>query len=205
MDPNLFSIFSTLFFVVDPIGLTPFFIGYLSPYEKQQRKRIIIRAHLIAILISLSFILLGDVIVMFLGVSPASFIIAGGVLLFLISIDMLYARPVGPRTANKGNPKDGDPAVYPLAIPMLSGPGNVAALLMFTTHAEPGWMARGSIALISVGVFFISSLILLSGVSLIKFLGETGISVMHRMMGLILSALSVQFILNGLKSAGILG
>ncbi len=89
---NILSLFFTLFFVVDPLGLIPFYLTLLARYNRKEQIRIILKSNLIAALISLLFVALGDRILAYLGISSASFVIAGGVLLFLIAIDMIYAR-----------------------------------------------------------------------------------------------------------------
>lgn len=203
------SIFFTLFFVVDPMGLIPFFLSTLAPYSSIERRRIILKSNIIATLVSFTFIFVGDVILDYLKIEPAAFAIAGGVLLFLIAIDMIYARPARTKTG-KGGPQEqggdteGDVSVFPLAIPMLSGPGNLAALILFSARFPGNWTAKFVIAGISATVFLLSSVILLLSLNMIRILGETGISVIHRMMGLILAALSIQFIINGLAQIGLI-
>ena len=114
------SVFFTLLFIVDPLGLIPVFIYYLSDYTKNQKKIIIVKATLISISISVFFIIFGKHLLKFLGIAPGSFLIAGGILLFMISIEMLFGKQSQIKTGNEEDKKDfSDISVFPLAIPLL--------------------------------------------------------------------------------------
>ena len=117
---------------------------------------------------------------------------------------MLFARPSRTKIQNGDDiTKQGDDvSVYPLAIPMLCGPGNIAALLMFSSQVYEDAIMLIAIILISTSIFIIAMIVMFFCVYIEKILGETGISVIHRIMGLILSAMAVQFILNGIKQTG---
>lgn len=199
------SVFFTLFFVVDPLGLVPVFLSYLSGYEADNRRRIVVKAVVIALAVSLFFIFLGNALLRFLGISAGSFLIAGGILLFLIAIDMLFARPARTKVSEESaSDVEGDISVFPLAIPMLCGPGNIAALLMFSAQVQDDPVGLSLLVLITIVVFALALIIMFLAVSLQRLLGDTGLSVIQRLMGLILSALAVQFIANGLKKFGVL-
>lgn len=199
------SVFFTLFLVVDPLGLIPVFVMYLQGYSASFRRRIIIKATVIAFAVSVFFVVLGDYFLKFIGVSAASFLIAGGALLFLIAIDMLFARDDRTRrpAADAAPGVEEDVSVFPLAIPMISGPGTIAALLMFSAQVRGD--ARGTLVIIALAaaVMMITMAVMFLSVHLKRLIGETGISVIQRLMGLILSAMAVQFIVNGLKGIGI--
>ena len=201
------TIFFTLFFVVDPLGLIPVFIMYLSGYRDYKRKWIIIRAISISIAVSVFFILLGKYLLRFLGISSGSFLVAGGILLFIIAMEMLLGRSSRFKMPGIGEheqpDEDSDVSVFPLAIPMLCGPGNIAALVMFSTQADGNYWEMILIAAISIAVFMIAMGVMFFSIRISAFLGATGISIIQRLMGLILSAMSVQFIRNGLLQMGI--
>ncbi len=205
------TVFFTLFFVVDPLGLIPIFISYLTGREGREKKRIIIKATIISILISTFFILFGRYLLLFLGISTGAFLVAGGILLFLISIEMLFGLPS--RAKVPMSCEDGsavaqesplDVAVFPLAIPMLCGPGNIAALIMFGSQASGDITRMVTLIAISASVFLIAMVTMFFSRYIESFLGDTGISILQRLIGLILSALSVQIIKNGLAGMGIL-
>ncbi|MBN2159454.1 MAG: MarC family protein [Spirochaetes bacterium] len=201
------TVFFTLFFVVDPLGLMPVFIMYLSGYSEARRKSIIIRSILISIAVSIFFIILGKYLLRFLGISTGSFLVAGGILLFIIAMEMLLGRPsrAKMRDVNEcGQPEDDkDISVFPLAIPMLCGPGNIAALVMFSTQAGGDAVKLAVIVALSVTVFLLAMAAMFFSVGISSFLRATGISIIQKLMGLILSAMSVQFIRNGLMELGI--
>ena len=201
------TIFFTLFFVVDPLGLIPVFLFYLTGQRDHKRKRIIIRSIGISIALSVFFILLGRYLLRFLGISTGSFLVAGGILLFIIAIEMLLGQPSRVRMRDVGEQEqpeeEHDVSVFPLAIPMLCGPGNIAALIMFSTQAEGDIVKIAIIVALSVTVFLLAMVVMLFSDRIGAFVGSTGISIMQRLMGLILSAMSVQFIRNGLFELGI--
>ena len=202
------TVFFTLFFVVDPLGLIPVFLLYLSGYRESKRKLIIIKSILISIAVSVFFILLGKYLLRFLGISSGSFMIAGGILLFIISMEMLLGQASRVKMRDIGDQEqpedDRDISVFPLAIPMLCGPGNIAALVMFSAQAEGDIMKITIIMTLSVAVFIIAMLAMFFSLYIGNVLGRTGISIIQKLMGLILSAMSVQFIVNGLSQMGII-
>ena len=200
------TVFFTLFFVVDPLGLIPVFVAYLAPYDVAYRKKVIVKSTAISIIVSLFFIFSAHIFLRFIGITPGAFMIAGGILLFVIAMDMLLARP---RRTQKLDDKDYDAdtdiAVFPLAIPFLCGPGNIAALLMFSSQAQGDIIKLGIISVISAVTFLIAMVVMALAGRLQRVLGQTGISVIHKLMGLILSAMAVQFIINGLMQINIIG
>ena len=203
------TVFFTLFFVVDPLGLIPVFIFYLSGYREGKKRPVIIRAILISIAVSVFFVLLGKYLLKFLGISSGSFLVAGGILLFIIAMEMLLGQVSKVRMLDvdgKERPEeDRDVSVFPLAIPMLCGPGNIAALVMFSAQAHGDMVQLGIIIVISITVFIIAMIVMFFSSYIGRILRETGISIVQRLMGLILSAMSVQFIMNGLSQLGVIG
>ncbi len=202
------TVFFTLFFVVDPLGLIPVFLMYLSGYHDVRRKWIILRSILISIGVSVFFILFGKYLLRFLGISSGSFLIAGGILLFIIAMEMLLGQVSRIKMRYVGDDEqpeeDRDVSVFPLAIPMLCGPGNIAALLMFSTQADGDVMKLIVIMAVSITVFIIAMIVMFFSTYVGSALGNTGISIIQKLMGLILSAMSVQFIRNGLSELGVI-
>jgi multiple antibiotic resistance protein len=202
------TVFFTLFFVVDPLGLIPVFLMYLSGYRGVRRKWIILRSILISIGVSVFFILFGKYLLRFLGISSGSFMIAGGILLFIIAMEMLLGRVSRIKMRYVGDDEqpeeDRDVSVFPLAIPMLCGPGNIAALLMFSSQADGDIMKIVVILIVSITVFIIAMIVMFFSTYVGNALGHTGISIIQKLMGLILSAMSVQFIRNGLSQLGVI-
>jgi multiple antibiotic resistance protein len=193
--------FSAIFSVVDPLGVVPVYIAMTAADSRAHKRRTALRASLtMAIALGL-FAAAGAFILRFFGVSIGAFRMAGGILLLLLAIDMLRAQPSRQRTTpeeeREGLEKP-DVSIFPLAIPMLSGPGSFATVMVLMTRAN-GWWQRGivfaSIALTGVLTFFI-----LLGASVAeRRLGRTGINVLHRVMGLLLASIAVQFVVDGLR------
>ena len=193
--------FSAVFSVVDPFGVVPVYIAMTAADSREHKRRTALRASVTMVIALALFAAAGVWILRFFGVSIGAFRIAGGVLLLLLAIDMLRAQPSRQRTTpeeeREGLEKP-DVSVFPLAIPMLSGPGSFATVMVLMTRAN-GWWQRGivfaSIFLTGVLTFFI----LLGAVFAEKRLGKTGINVLHRVMGLLLAAIAVQFVVDGAR------
>jgi multiple antibiotic resistance protein len=204
MDPNfLITAFVALFVVIDPIGLAPLFLALTAGMSPQKRRAVGIRACTVAIGILLLFSVFGTSILTFIGISMPAFRIAGGILLFLTALDMLFERRTKRRedTADDEEPDD-DPSVFPLAIPLIAGPGAIATVILLVgqTDTTAGYFAvMGVLAAVLALVF----LMFLSASTLERMLGKTGITVVTRLLGMLLAALSVQFVLDGLSSFGL--
>jgi multiple antibiotic resistance protein len=197
-----FSAVVTLFIVVDPIALAPLFIGLTGHMGQPQRVHLARRSVFVAAGIMLTFVVIGKPLLTALGISLDASYIAGGVLLFLIAIDMLFARTSRtretPEEAAEGMTV-ADISVFPLAIPIMSGPGSIATIVLFMSQAgtHPYKIASvvGGIVIALASCYLVMRL---SG-PLMSVLRTTGIAVIGRVMGLILAALAAQFVLNGVE------
>ena len=198
------QIFFTVFIVIDPVGIVPLFISTTGRMSESEKRRTIWTAASVAFIVMSVFILAGRFILSFFGIAPGSFYIAGGVLFFLISVDMLFGQPKRTKTSKGEGEDSSSVAVFPLAIPMISGPGTITTLMLFssdaTSYLEVTLMLFGAILISLVAVV----LAMFSSKYILKVLGKTGVSVVERIMGLILSGLAVQFVYNGLLKLGIL-
>jgi multiple antibiotic resistance protein len=198
----LFTAFATLFVVIDPIGLTPIFVALTQGITPQKRKAIALRACVIAFVILSLFGLLGDSVLGFAGISMPAFQIAGGALLFLTALEMLFELR-GKRRSDKREDDDRDPSVFPLGIPLIAGPGAIASIILLTNDArENSWQFVGVFGAMFVVILAVVALFMMAGV-IERSLGKTGILVVSRLFGILLAALAVQFILNGLTNFGI--
>ncbi|NRB04687.1 MAG: MarC family protein [Rhodobacteraceae bacterium] len=198
----LITSFVTMFVVIDPIGLLPLFVALTQGQTQSARVKIAIRACGIAMLVFLAFALFGEALLNFVGISMPAFRIAGGILLFITALDMLFERRTK-RREDKTEEEEGDPSVFPLAIPLISGPGGIASIILLTGQ-NPGWDGMAAVlgvtALILVGTFV---LFLAAGL-LERAMGRTAILVVTRLLGMLLAALSVQFVLDGIAAYGFL-
>jgi len=194
--------FAALFIIVDPIGNIPLFMPLLDRFRERDRKAMIRMAVLIAAITLIILTLTGNLIFKILGIEMYSFRIAGGILLLIISIEMLFGRKS--RTASSEEDltlgKKVDVAVTPLAIPLLTGPGAITTGIVLIDSART--MLSKVVVLLDIVLVFLLSYIILSRSSLVyKILGKTGTKVLVRIMGLMLSAISVQFIISGISDA----
>jgi multiple antibiotic resistance protein len=191
--------FVTLLVVVDPVGVAPMLVAVTREQSVEARRRTLLRAVIIAALVALFFLLAGRLLLSHLGVSVHAFAISGGVLLFATALPMLFGhRPVlqGPERGDL-HPGAEDPAVFPLAIPLLSGPGTIATLLLLANQARGDTLRTAVLVLITGAVFLLSWAILQAGERLLASLGTGGINILTRVLGLVLSALAVQYVLDG--------
>jgi multiple antibiotic resistance protein len=195
--------FATAFTIIDPIGMIPMTLGATARDLPARRNQIIDQAVLVAAAIILFMGLVGRLILGYLGITLPAFTIAGGVLLFLIAIDMLFARPT-PTGAKRTEAEEREaaqtenPAVFPLAVPMIAGPGTIATVLLLVTLAHGDRLEFVVIALAYAIALFVTWLCMRGSSFLIRVIGTTGIHVVSRLLGIILAALAVQFVLNGL-------
>jgi len=199
----LITAFATLFVVIDPPGLIPLFIALTPGMSSAQRRAIGLRACLVAITILTLFGLLGEAVLGFIGISMPAFRIAGGILLFLTALDMLFERRTQ-RREGQTTVHEHDPSVFPLAIPLISGPGAIATMILLVGQSST-W--QGVVAVHLVMIFVVSlgfALFLVAG-PLEKVLGRTGTVVITRLLGMLLAALSVQFVIDGIKGTGLIG
>lgn len=203
MDPAfLISAFVTLFVVIDPIGLTPIFIALTPGMTANQRRAIAVRATAIAAGLLFLFAFLGEQVLGFIGISMPAFRIAGGILLFLTALDMLFERRSKRREGQAEAEDVPDPSVFPIAIPLIAGPGAIASIILLTGEAE-GTVGMVSVLGVMVGVLLLAFLFFLSATVIERALGKTGIVVVTRLLGMLLAALSVQFVLDGIQGFGL--
>ncbi|MHB1844383.1 MAG: MarC family protein [Deltaproteobacteria bacterium] len=195
--------FTGIFTVVDPLSALPLFVAMTGQDSQQARRAMAKRASFAAALILSAFALAGGLLFKFFGVTLPAFKVAGGLLLLLMAIDMLRAQTsrvrASPEETAEGAAKE-DVAIFPLATPLLAGPGSIATTMVFMGRSTAWWQAIPVLAAVLVTCFI--SYWLLRGAALIdRLLGRTGMNVLNRVMGLILAAIAVQFILDGLSGA----
>ncbi len=196
---------ASILFVVDPLGALPAYLAMTGEDEPAQRRRTARRAALVATLVLALFAASGNALLHLLGLTMPAFQIAGGLILFLVAIDMIRAQRAtqeGPDEVSEGTAK-ADVAVTPLAVPMLAGPAALSAVTMLAGRAAN----TAEVAAVYGAIFLPGGAIygtLLLAEPLHRGLGRTGIHVLSRVLGLILAAIAVQFVLDGLRAAGVL-
>ncbi|SMX36737.1 MarC family protein [Maliponia aquimaris] len=198
----LISAFVTLFVVIDPIGLTPMFIALTQDTDAAHRRAVALRSCAVAIGILTLFAFFGEAVLGFVGISMPAFRIAGGILLFLTALDMLFDRRTKRREDNAEREDFPDPSVFPLAIPLIAGPGAIASMILLAGRAGDGLEMAGILAVMA-GVICVALALFLVAGAIEHLLGRVGIIVITRLLGMLLAALSVQFVLDGLRSFGL--
>ncbi|MFN4171376.1 MAG: MarC family protein [Pseudorhodobacter sp.] len=199
----LITAFATLFVVIDPPGLIPLFIALTPGMSPAQRRSIGLRACVVAIAILTLFGLVGEAVLGFIGISMSAFRIAGGILLFLTALDMLFERRTQ-RREGQATINDHDPSVFPLAIPLIAGPGAIATMILLVGQSG-GWQGTLAVHLVMLAVVLMAFLLFLVAGPLERALGRTGTVVITRLLGMLLAALSVQFVIDGVRGTGLIG
>jgi multiple antibiotic resistance protein len=200
----LLNTFVVLFIVIDPVGLAPMFIALTPGASPAYQRKMAFNGTLLASGMLLVFYFLGDALLNALGIGIPAFRIAGGALLFLLAIDMVFARQSGLRSTTTREQLEAetkqDISVFPLAFPLIAGPGALTTVLLMSTTAKSALVFGGILVLLLV-VLGITLVSLLYATRILKFLGETGTNVISRLFGLILAALAVQYMLDGIHSS----
>jgi multiple antibiotic resistance protein len=189
---DLLSAVITLFLIMDPLGNVPIFLSVLKNVAPERRRKVLVREVLIAYFVLLFFLLLGDVVLRALQVDQESISIAGGIVLFIIALRMIF-----PQTRTHGALPEGEPLIVPLAIPLIAGPSALAALLLLQ-RADPGGTAELWVAM--TVAWLLTAAILVAAPFFYRVLGERGLMAMERLMGMVLVMISVQMLLNGIRA-----
>jgi len=198
----VFSTLTTLLLVVDAPAAVPMFLSMTGADSEEHRRRTAFRAAVAAGIVLTAFGALGGLIFRVLGISLGAFRIAGGVLLFLLAIDMLRAQRSRQRTSPEEEAEGvdrPDVSIFPLAIPMLAGPGATSTVMVLVTRAGQIWqyaVVFGSIVLTAWAAYWM----LRGALTVQRRLGRTGMNVLQRVMGLILAATAVQFVVEGVSN-----
>jgi multiple antibiotic resistance protein len=199
---------SSIFFLVDPFAAMPTFLAITAGSDAVRRKRIARKASLTALIFLSLFAVAGRYIFMMFGITLPAFEIAGGVILLLIGLDMLEARR-SPTQETSGDTeaataKDADDAgIVPLGIPMLAGPGAIASVMVLVGQVQTSWQMAAILASILITAA-ICYFVLGNSDRVARALGDTGIRILVRIMGLLLVALAVQYFVNGMADLGVI-
>jgi multiple antibiotic resistance protein len=194
----------TFLVIIDPPGCAPIFASLTRGTSPAHRRAMAIRSSLIAWIILMFFALLGKPMLHALGISLASFRIAGGIMLFFIALDMVFERRTERREKRaesiEGTPGAEDISVFPMAIPMISGPGSIASAMLWVSRADNIAQIAVVLAAITV-VMLITMAVLLAAGPLMRLIGERVEAMITRILGVILAALAAQFVIDGLKQS----
>jgi multiple antibiotic resistance protein len=199
--------FATAFTIIDPVGMIPLTVSVTADATAERRGKIVDQAVLVAAAVILIMGVVGKPILDSLGITLPAFTIAGGALLFLISVDMLFGRKTGVKQTPEEEREDAvssNPAVFPLAVPMIAGPGTIATVLVLVTLAAGDREELAVVFAAYASAMAVTWLCMRLSSQLLRVIGTTGIHVVTRLFGILLSALAVQFVLNGLAATPLL-
>jgi MarC family membrane protein len=194
MPGQFLSAIILLLLVVDPFGNVPLVNAMLADVPLARRRRVVVRECGIAFMVLAAFMAFGPEILLVMHLSETSLSIAGGVILFMIAIRMVFAHPEGAFGLQQGR---GEPLIVPLAIPLIAGPSALATVMLLASH-EPRQL--GMLAAALVVALGITTTVLLAGERLQRWMGDRGMQAMARLMGLILTAIAVEMLLGGLRA-----
>jgi len=209
MIEQLVKTFVVFFLVIEPISLVPMFAALTRGGEPGYRRKMAYKSIAISALIFVLFAVAGGYVLQALGVTVNAFKIAGGVLLFLLAVDMVFARQSGLRSTTVREQDEAryreDISVFPLAFPLIAGPGALATLLLFVVDARGQPLALLSLLAVIFGVLAITLVLLLATTRIMRVMGVTGANVISRLLGVVLAALAVQYVLDGVRNAFLIG
>lgn len=201
--------FATYFVAIDPIGLVPIFLSLTPNATARQRRKIAARAIITASILLLLFAAFGKAVLGFLGIGLPAFQIAGGLMLFLIAVEMLFEKRTERRSksaAEAGGEDHGadDVGVFPLGVPLIAGPGAIAATILLMGQHQGDYAAQGAVVAVLLGVLLITFLFFFAADRLGRMTGPTFTKALTRVLGMILGALAVQFVLTGIAASGLI-
>ena len=189
---TIFSAALLLFLIMDPIGNIPLFLSSLNNVDPRRRRRIVIRELLIALVVLLMFLFGGRHILDLLGIAEHSLTVAGGIILFLIALKMIF--PAQNRYANQE--LEGEPFIVPLASPFIAGPSAMASVMLIMSRDASRWMDWTLSLLLA---WLATAVILFAASSLSRHLGKRGLVAIERLMGMVLTTIAVQMMMNGIR------
>jgi len=202
----LITAFVTLLVVIDPVGLAPLFVALTPNMDRARRRAIALRATFTGMALLTLFGIFGQSLLDIIGISMPAFRISGGMLLFLIALEMLFERRTKRRAGQASQAEDhpdDDPSIFPLATPLIAGPGAMTTMILLAGQAG-STLQLVAIHLVMIAVVLTVLLFFLAAGLIERALGETGILVVTRLLGMLLAALSVQFVLDGLRGVGLI-
>lgn len=202
MPKQMFQDFIALFVVIDPVFTAVTFASLTHDAPWAQRRTMATRGTVVAGLLMLIFAFLGEGLLRSLEISLAAFRISGGIFLFLIAVDMVLARHSGMRSTTDEEEREAslrsDVSVFPLAFPLLAGPGALTSIVLLMAKTGDSWVAKGSVVAVLLAVLSLTLLFLRASPRLLRIFGITGSNVVGRVLGIILGALAAQYVIDGL-------
>jgi multiple antibiotic resistance protein len=202
---ELVKFFVVLLVVVEPLSLLPVLAGLTEGADDSYRRRMSCKAVGIAAAVCLVFAAGGSALLAILGISVHAFKVGGGILLFLLAVEMVFARPSGARSITPGEDAEahhrGDISVFPLAFPLIAGPGALAVILLAFAGVPPASLQFAAQVVVILLVLTITLALMLATGPVMRVVGVTGGAVLGRLLGVLLAALAAQFVMDGIRGA----
>ena len=195
---DFLATFIVFFAVIDPIGTVPVFIAVTSGHDQAETRKIAVQATIISALILIFFVMAGEVILTAISIPLPAFQIAGGIVLFLFALTMIFGESK-PEEEVKLVRSARDTAVFPLAVPSIAGPGAMLAAVMQTENAVFNLSQQLQVTTMMLAVLFVVMILMLGASFVIRLIGTSGASVISRVMGLILASVAAESVLSGMK------
>lgn len=196
---DVVATFVLFFAVIDPIGTVPVFIAVTSRHEESLRRRIALKATFVSAMILLFFVVAGEIILTAIGTPLAAFQIAGGIVLFLFALSMIFGESK-PEEEIKMAESGGDTAIFPLAVPSIAGPGAMLAAVLQTENDRFNLLEQAETTVIMLSVLLVVLVLMLVATRVHRIIGNSGASIISRVMGLILASVAVSSVLDGIKA-----
>lgn len=201
--------FTTFFATIGPVDVAVIFAAMTKGSSVKDKRTMAVRGTLIATVILICFALMGETLLKTLGISLAALKFSGGILLLLIAIEMVFARTSGGSSTTDEETREGagkeDVSVFPLATPLIAGPGSMGAIMLLMAKTQNDLKTQAIVIAAMLSVLLLTLILLLLANKVQKLLGITGIHVISRVFGVILAALAVQFMFDGMAHSGLLG
>ena len=194
MVDNAVSDFVMLWVAIDPLGTVPIFLSVVGQRPRNELGAIANRAVLTAAGVLVGFLVLGQVLLTWLDISMDAFQIAGGITLFLFALGMLFGHSHGDVAA-----EGADPAIFPLAMPAIAGPGAILTIMVLTDNDRYAVLHQARTAIVALVVLLLQWILLRGAGRILRFLGNSGTNILSRIMGMLLAALSVQVVIEGIR------
>lgn len=198
MTEALLTSFITFFTVIDPVGTLPVFIAVTAHASKANKKKTALKATLVAAGVLIFFIVLGELVLNAIDIPLPTFQIAGGVVLFLFALSMIFGESKPESEISHVDKKD-DKAIFPLAMPSLASPGAILAAILLTENSQHSFIEQTLTALTMLAVLAIAWVLMAQSTRLFKYIGNSGAAIISRVMGLILTSVALDNILEGLQ------
>ncbi len=199
--------FASLFALIDPVGNAVMFASLTAKDNAKHRRSMALKGSFIALILLLLFMFTGEALLSRLGISLAALRTSGGILLLILAIDMVFAMHSGGTSTTDEEEKEArqsdDISVFPLATPLIAGAGSISAVILLRANAQGDHRIELAIVTALITVMLITLILLLMATQVQRLLGATGLNVITRVLGVILSALAVQFIFDGLQQSGL--